>query len=64
MSKRKTMSKQTAEDSQYLGGTVFGMIAPTRLCDIRRLKMLNQKSDEELVEMKKRNWKEFVQKLP
>ncbi len=58
------MEKQTPVETQYLGDTVFGMIAPTRGCDIKRLKMFNKDSDDDLVEMRKRNWKEHVQNLP
>jgi len=64
MAKRKTMEKQTDVHSQYLGSTVFGMISPTRVCDIKKLRMLQKDSDEDIVEMKKRNWKEYVQNKP
>lgn len=64
MGKRKTMQKQTDVNGQYLGKTVFGIVAPLRPCDIKKLKMLQKDSDSDLVEMKKRNWKEHVQKLP
>lgn len=64
MGKKKTMEKQRPYHVQYRGSIVFGMLAPVKRCDIRRLKMLLKDIDYELDKMGKRQWKEYVQKLP